>query len=367
MQREKSINNNNDNHIPLSFYDSSLGFTQKKVSRSYWLIIFIASTEGYPLGIAEHNVITAISLYISMFYVALMDCVLFNLYYHWRKGTHLLQTQWMSQLQLMDKINKTQELPWTLRYGTWISNTKFLIILSMIYIICVTCIAILVAEFTNSHIAGFLTNLVGAISSIIVIIPACLLFFKSRKFIDPIGVKTQIRGTGIIAFITALLLSIDILAVPLTPYRGLITYSILTWGTNILCLRMLWFKQLSEYIDNQLSNESIIHSDSVTYDNDRYDPSTQTTTTRQPPQQQQPTKSEKNSTSFFGSFGSFGSFSGIAAISALERDTTLSTSTKPVNKPVTVKFADAWRDQQLFNSFANHLVTEYSVFSFFHF
>ena len=91
--------------------------------------------DGKHLGLWGDQYICDITVSMSVLYGALLDIVIWILYFDWKRSTQILQTQWTEHLLLIQKINNKSQNnePWTIKYAKICSNEKFLLSFAVLY------------------------------------------------------------------------------------------------------------------------------------------------------------------------------------------------------------------------------------------
>eukprot|EP00485_Elphidium_margaritaceum_P017913 CAMPEP_0202730242 /NCGR_PEP_ID=MMETSP1385-20130828/186540_1 /ASSEMBLY_ACC=CAM_ASM_000861 /TAXON_ID=933848 /ORGANISM="Elphidium margaritaceum" /LENGTH=555 /DNA_ID=CAMNT_0049396515 /DNA_START=393 /DNA_END=2059 /DNA_ORIENTATION=+ len=233
---------------------------------------------------------------------------MFLSYFNWRRATHLCAYEWSKQLNLMDNVALDQtgdldlsKMPWTMRYGHILTNPKVLLaavcVLWLLYFGPST-----VLVNTVTHVSQPLHDWFAMSYGVPLIAPVMLLGCVSSKlFYDTLGIKTQLIRVAAVLYASLFGICINIAVVPLGKWRILVTYCAVFETVVVVGILMVRIPALNAYIRAQSKDVAGVNS----------------------------------------------------------RASSLETA-YDVNESRT-QFEAVWNDKELFQLFATHLVTEYSV------
>jgi len=260
------------------------------------------------VGFAGHDSFKDLHISISYLGVACLDVIMFLSYFNWRRATHLCAYEWSKQLNLMDNVALDQtgdldlsKVPWTMRYGHILTNPKVLLaavcVLWLLYFGPST-----VLVNTVTHVSQPLHDWFAMSYGVPLIAPVMLLGCVSSKlFYDTLGIKTQLIRVAAVLYASLFGISINIALVPFGKWRILVTYCAVFETVVLVGILMVRIPALNAYIRAQSKDVAGVNS----------------------------------------------------------RASSLETA-YDVNESRT-QFEAVWNDKELFQLFATHLVTEYSV------
>eukprot|EP01084_Bolivina_argentea_P173706 300898_1 len=240
------------------------GCTIHLLSRMYFVLISLLEVEGINVGFAGNSYIKDIAISVTLLWLLLLDCVLWISYFNWTKSRQLIKTQWKEHLKLIEKIHHhTTKQPWTLRYGKMLSNAKYIWMIAIAYWIFYVSALLYLTNVTENGNGSKIYDLFTLCLTLIPSLPPVFMIFFSRRLLDTLGIRYQLRDVGIMINTAFLLVVLNLLFVPFGVYRILITYVVINSATVIIGIRMVYIYGLQNYVQMEKfvqASSSVLHS-----------------------------------------------------------------------------------------------------------
>mmetsp|Transcript_49254 Transcript_49254/g.81900 ORF Transcript_49254/g.81900 Transcript_49254/m.81900 type:complete len:543 (+) Transcript_49254:43-1671(+) len=217
------------------------------LSRTYFVV---ANMLEFHFAWVTHPIVKDVMMSMSVLWLSLLNCVLWATYYDWKKSTHLLKSEWKEQLLLIDRIkpdSRTKNKPWTLKHGKVMSNPSVLLTAAVVYWMLLLAVQIVLTSSVaaNGHLIYDCIMLILVLGTLM---PILLLGCATSKLYDTLGIKSQFRMIAVILYVCFALMALNLLLVPFSVVRVLLSFIILAGGSWLAGLRLVYISGLNEHL-----------------------------------------------------------------------------------------------------------------------